>query len=81
MEHDLREGLRGRAYKEVGKSWDNKGERIFLREGKSYVRGILLNLNSYGLCLNILNMILLYFPIKAGHVFCNRNVIYVYKTM
>lgn len=34
MEQDLREGLRGRAYKEVGKSGDNKGERIFLREGK-----------------------------------------------
>lgn len=76
MEQDLREELRRRAYKEVGKSGDNKGERIFLREG-----GILLSLNSYGLCLNILNMILLYFPIKAGHVFCNRNVIYAYKTM
>lgn len=34
MEHDLREGLRGRAYKEVGKSGDNKEERISLREGK-----------------------------------------------
>lgn len=34
MVHDLREELRRRAYKEVGKSRDNKGERIFLREVK-----------------------------------------------